>query len=68
MLIIAILMLILGLVCLGAFFLARKQQKEKKGFVVIASTLVLLYFYPGLIFVVLAIALLCMLAGGCIHF
>jgi hypothetical protein len=67
MLMIAILLLVLGFIFLGTFFLARKQQ-EKKGFVVIASTLMLLYFYPGLIFVVLAIALLCMLTGGCIHF
>lgn len=55
--------MMMGLLCLGRWYYLRKQEEEKKDFVVIGTTLFLIWLFPGAALVIIGlvlIALLCM--------
>lgn len=53
----SVLCLLVGLAFLAKYFYERKKQKEERGFVVILGTILLIWLFPGLGLIILAILL-----------
>jgi hypothetical protein len=68
MLIAAIVSIIVGLLLLWKGKTKQKEQKEQKGFVVLATTLFLIYMFPGMALLIIGLVLIALMGGGCIHF
>ena len=62
--VLGVLLVVLGLGFGYKYVMERKKQKEEKGFIVIGTTLLLMWLFPGSILVILGIALLLILAFG----
>jgi hypothetical protein len=64
---VAVVCFILGLLLIGIYIADKRKEQKEKGFFVIAGTVLLLYLYPGIALIVIAIILMILLSGGYIH-
>lgn len=58
MFLLATLFLVLGVIFLGRYFYLKKQAEENKNFVVLGSTLILCWMFPGAALMIIGLVIL----------
>jgi len=57
----AILLIVLGLIFLGRYFYLKKQAEEQKDFVVIGTTLLMIWLFPGAALLIIGLVIIFLL-------
>ena len=65
MLTIAIICIVLAVLLLWRWRVLKKREKEEKGFIVLGTTLLLIYLFPGAALLIVGLVLIALLGGGC---
>ena len=63
--ILGIVCIVLGLILGIRAICLKKKEKEQKGFIVIAGTILLIYMFPSVGLIILGLVLLAIFGGGC---